>query len=271
MELYQDGSFWFYKEKGIVKEMLLTGFDLEGEMKELDTREIRSVWLNRFFCGNRINDLSFLKNHPQITKVCIVDGDFDCSVISGMKQLSYLQIETKTSIDLSQLNNLNTLITNDIGTKGLPPNIQKLHLEDVYFQNGNMKNVCFPTGLKYLEINRTNLTCLYGIPSNLQHLGIYYGRKLMSLDGLDSAMNSIEELEISHCPKLTDYSQLKYCGHLQKIILIKSGNISSLSLLENAKELKHLTLSGTYVTDKNLHYSKTIPYTYITNRKYYEK
>ena len=271
MDLYREGPFCFYKEQGIVKEIIITGFDLDAEMREMESRGICAVWLNRHFCNNRINDLSFLKGHPNITKVCIVDDDFDCSVISEMQQLEFLQIETKQSIDFSQLVNLHTLITTTIGSNGLPPNLQNLNLWHMKFKDGNMEKTIFPNGLKHLELYWTNLTCLSGLPSGIKRLGIYYSRKFLSLVGLNSTNSSIEELELDHCPNLTDYSGIEFCNKLQKTILIKCGNIPSLSLMENAKGLKHLVLVDTYVTDKDLNLANSIPYTYIPNKKYYKK
>lgn len=271
MELYREAPFYFYKEKGIVKEIILTGYDLGAEMQEMENRGIGSIWLNRYFCGNRINDLSFLKNHSQIKKVCIVDGDFDCRVIPEMKQLEHLQIETKTPIDFSQLCNLNTLITNNIGSSGLPTNIKILHLWDFKFQDGGIKNNWLPAGLKCLELYKTNIMCLSGLPDELQRLGIFYNRRLLSLDGLDKTSNSIEELELDHCPNLTDYSSLESCTKLKKLILAKCGNISSLSLLKSAKELSHLSIDGMFVLDKDLSYASSIPYSHISNRRYYAK
>ena len=93
----------------------------------------------------------------------------------------------------------------------------------------------------------------------------------MSLNGLEDLSKSIEELEINHCPNLIDYSSLHNCSNLRKLILIKCGNIPSLSLIETAKGLKHLTLSGLLVLDKDLSYASSIPYTYITNMRYYRK
>lgn len=270
MDLYREGPFCFYKEKGIVREMIFTGFDLEAELQEMESRGICSVWLNRHFCDNRINDLSFLTRHPNIIKVCIADDDFDCGMVSEMKQLEHLQIETKKTIDFSKLENLHTLITTTIGTNGLPPNIQNLNLWHIKFQDGNLEKTIFPSSLKHLEFYWTNLTCLSGLPSGLKRLGIYYSRKFSSLVGLNSSSSSIEELELDHCPNLTDYSQLESCSNLKKLILDGCGDIPSLSYLEKAKGLNHLSLIKTFVADKDLSYASSIPYTYIPNRKYYE-
>ena len=241
MELYKEGQFCFYKENDIIDEMILTGYDLDAEMNEMESRGISGIWLNRYFCDKRINDLSFLKEHPNITKVYIVDDDFDCRVISEMTQLKCLQIQTAKSIDFSRLENLNILISNTIGTKGLPPNIEVLHLWDYKFQDGSLKTIRFPNSLKCLELNKNSLTSLSGLPGGLQR------------------------------PNLIDYSSLQNCSNLRKLILIKSGNIPSLSLLETAKGLKHLTLAGVLVLDKDLSYASSIPYTYITNMRYYRK
>ena len=40
MELYKEGQFCFYEENGIVKEMILTGYDLDAEMNEMESRGI---------------------------------------------------------------------------------------------------------------------------------------------------------------------------------------------------------------------------------------
>ena len=60
MELYKEGQFCFYKENDIIDEMILTGYDLDAEMNEMESRGISGIWLNRYFCDKRINDLSFL-------------------------------------------------------------------------------------------------------------------------------------------------------------------------------------------------------------------
>lgn len=269
MNICKEGPFYFYEEEGILKEIILTGFDLNAEMQEMEDRGICSVWLNRHFCGDRINDMSFLKSNSKITKVCIVDSDFDCSAISEMKQLEYLQITTNSPIDLSHLFNLNTLITNSIGINGLPPNIETLHLWDFKFKDGSLRKKWFPDNLKCLELFKTNLICPSVLPVGLKRLGIHYDRRLMSLDGLDSVSNTLEELELDHCPHLTDYSNLEYCYNLKKVILVKCGNISSLSLLKNANNLSYLSISGMLVTDKDISCTSSIPYLYISNRRYY--
>ena len=43
MELYKEGKFCFYEENGIVKEMILTGYDLDAEMNKMESRGISGI------------------------------------------------------------------------------------------------------------------------------------------------------------------------------------------------------------------------------------
>ena len=59
MKLIYKDDVPFYEDKGQLNTLILSGKDLIQELKLLDKYGISSISLNRYFCGNRINNLDF--------------------------------------------------------------------------------------------------------------------------------------------------------------------------------------------------------------------
>ena len=69
MKLIYKDDVPFYEDKGQLNTLILSGKDLIQELKLLDKYGISSISLNRYFCGNRINNLDFLRDYPFIKNV----------------------------------------------------------------------------------------------------------------------------------------------------------------------------------------------------------
>lgn len=269
MELKSQDGYFFYEKNGTLEEMILTGNNLYRELDELKARGLHSVSLNRYFCQDRIKNLDFLKDYPFITKVCIVDNDFDCNGLYYLNDLTELQIETKQRINYSCFRHLKTLITNQNGGLMFPESLTTLHLWDQKLKEKDLTGIAFPSLLSHLEINKSNILSLEGLPGSLESLSISYCRNFSDISGIERTATRLRYLEINHCPHLGDVSRIKECENLSKLLILDSGSISDLNFLSALRQLEHFSFYGTDVKSADLSNLFSIPYVYFKNSPHY--
>lgn len=269
MELVQIDNYYYYSQNGQLTTLILSGHNLEEELKELTKRNIRGISLNWGFCGNRIKDLDFLKDYPFINHVSIIDPDFNYDGLYYLKDLQYLQIVGKKRLDFSQFTSLHTLITNIPSSFSFPQSLRVLHLWDMKFKTFDLSGINFPEKLEELEIHKSNLRTLTGLPGNINHFGILYCRNLNSLDGLAKCKNNLEYLLFQHCPHLSDYKDLEECHFLKKMIITSCSEIPDVDFVKTMKRLEHCSLYNTRIVSNDLSPLFSVPSVFFKDNKNY--
>ena len=54
MDIMKIDNYLFYGEKGVPKEMLLTGYNLSQELEYLEKMGLNRISINHLFCGNQL-------------------------------------------------------------------------------------------------------------------------------------------------------------------------------------------------------------------------
>lgn len=269
MDLIKKNGHLFKAEDETIKELIITGNDLQSELSELERNKINAIVLNRYFCGNRVNNLDFLADYPHLTKVCIVDDDFNCDGLYHLKHLTHLQIESKKDIDFLQFDELTSLITTQKRNLRFPDTLERLYLWDQKFKDKSLCEVSFPSSLKHLEITKSNITSLEGLPRNIKELCICYCRNFTSLSGLEPSTPSIETLEIENCRSLSDISLLEKCENMRKLILCNDGPIPDINFVKKMNLLEHFAFHGTNVINGDLSALTSVRSVYFKNASNY--
>lgn len=269
MKLIYKDDVPFYEDKGQLNTLILSGKDLIQELKLLDKYGISSISLNRYFCGNRINNLDFLRDYPFIKSVSISDVDFNLDGLYYLKGLESLIVMGKDTLDYSCFPNLKILDTRQPGPYKFPDQIHTLYIWYMKLKGKDLSSIKFPTCLRNLYILWSDINNLVGIPRNLEKLEVSYSRKFTSLQGLSNSSTTLKELHIENCPKLVEYSSLKSCDKVSKLTLHKCKTIPSLDFIPYLTNLQHFTFLGTKVLDCDLSYIKDIQSVYFNNNKDY--
>jgi len=179
--------------------------------------------------------------------------------------------------DVVDLNNFPNLITLNCSlTKRLTglENCKKLrNLTVSDYKSKSNDLTAFPVLEKLQSLNLiiTSITSLQGIErfSDLKKLEIFRASKLERISSLLTLSESLESLEIEQCKKIMDYEILGRMQSLRKIILSNSGEIKSLSFVQQLPLLDFISFWGTNVLDGNLNYCKKINFVGFDNKRHY--
>jgi len=260
----------FYEEHGLLVEMVLSGNDLSSEMRLIKEMGIQAISLNRYFCKDRINDLDFLAEIPQIKTVHICDNDvFDYRGLYYLPSLEELSIHGGNTIDYSKFASLRTLVTSQQGPFNFPSGLKSLALWRTKFKDSGLSAIKFPSSLEKLQLYFSDITDLYDLPKGLKTLGIAYCRNLHSLDGLKNVGSTVTELVIENCPHLRRYSDIHSCKEVKYLIIADCREIDSISFVKGMEKLEHFAFPGTTVMDFDIEPLVSVPHIYFKNNKNY--
>lgn len=262
----------FYEDHGNLVEMVLTGNDLPVELELLKEMGITAISLNRFFCGDRINELDFLKEVPDVKVVHICDNDlFEYDGLYGLPNLEELSIGGGKAIDYSRFHSLKKLITSQSGPFLFPDSLESLSIWHTRLRAKGLSSLNFPESLKRLYIYWSDIADLKGLPTGLEVLEIARCRSLISLCGLENSEITVKRLIVENCPHLRDYGALYSCESMEYMILAECKEIESISFVRNMKGLRHFTFRGTTVLDGDLQYIAEVPYVFFKDNKNYNR
>lgn len=255
--------------KGKLRSVILSGNNLEKELNALSEYNLDEIWINRFFCSDRIPDLDFLKDCPKIKSVNIVDDDFDCKGLLFLPKLARLSISGNSFTDYSVFPSLQYLAVIQEKISALPSNLTELHICGVKFRDNTLSSLDFPQTLRSLHLTRSNIVSLIGLPPSIEDLQVNYTRSITSLVGIDSCANNLHLLELDHCPNLTAYTLLESCVNMEKLLITSCGDMPNVEFVRRMPHLGHFAFYGTYVRNNDLLPIMSIPSVFFRNNKSY--
>lgn len=269
MNLVKIDGLTFYEDKGVLKQLVLYGYDLQKELEALRKYNIDAISVNRFFCGRRINDLGFLADYPFIKRVDISDDDIDCQGLYNLPLLEDLSIKGKKTLDYSFFKHLKILDTRQPAPYYFPDSIETLYIWHMKLKGKDMTSIRFPKALKQLFLYWSDIKSLQGLPGGLERFEIALCRQLTSLSGLEMSADTLRNVNLENCPHLNDYDALYQCNIISQLLIIGCREIPSVAFVKNMKRLQHITLSKTKVMDLDLSPLLPVPSVYYTNYKDY--
>ena len=269
MNLVTIDGLTFYEDKGVLKQLVLYGYDLQKELEALRKYNIDAISVNRFFCGRRINDLDFLKDYPFIKRVDISDDDIDCNGLYYLPMLEDLSVKGKKTLDYSVFKHLKILDTRQPAPYKFPDSIETLYIWHMKLKGKDMNTIRFPKSIKQLFLYWSDIKSLQGLPGGLERFEIALCRQLNSLSGLEKSSESLHQVKLENCPHITDYDALNQCVRITELIVGSCHGIPSISFVKNMKELQYISLFKTKVLDLDLSPLLPVPSVFYTNSKDY--
>ncbi len=123
-----------------------------------------------------------------------------------------------------------------------------------YKQNKQGNFMGIPKGLRYLELNWSNIQdfCGIGDLDKLKRLELYYCTKLRYDTGLSTVADTLEHLHINHSITFAPSNELFCLKNLRVLCLNTCGNLENLSFLNEFPHLIDFRFVDTNVIDGDL-------------------
>lgn len=198
------------------------------------------------------NDISFLRKCPTLKYLNIIfcentNLDFAFSILYGLPEVISLRCYIKgkyeqeeAKIDYTKIKGLLDIgITyhKEIGFR-CAPNLKRLDISK--YDEQNLKKLFSSKSLDTLVLNESKIRTLDGIENapKMQCLYLEYNRQLQDINKLEAVKNTLKELRIEKCSRITDFSVLSQLKELEYLYLKGNNKIPNLDFLKELPKLK---------------------------------
>ena len=225
--------------------------------KDLDLSKMENLNGIRIMGVPSLSDISFLKSAKAVTSLSISYCDVsDFSPVMELPKLYSLKIENCKVSDISPIKDTkaNYLTTvsfsgNQIKDISALKGMEKMYDIDLSSNEiSSLKDLADNKEIKFLNLNHNKLTSLSGL------------EQLIRLEKLECSNNEITELGgITNCTvlkyvninsnKISDISLLSKSAAKLETVLLDSNQISDLSPLKDASNIKYLTFNDNNISD----------------------
>src|SRR6266496_398740 len=219
----------------------------------------RIEWLHISpYHGYQLEDVDFLRECPHVTSVHMQRGFSNYRGLYALPHLRWLSVIFPHEIDFSELRSLVDLATdwNPGVDKSLfsASSLNHLWLRGYKPKERNLGNMERFKNLKDLSVILSPVRTAQGLENlpKLTKLGLHYCRVLDDLQPLAGIAETLEELEIDHCKKISDLTVVRVLKHLRKLILSDCGSVPSLEFSRQMPSLEFLSFVGTNVLDGDM-------------------
>jgi hypothetical protein len=117
---------------------------------------------------------------------------------------------------------------------------------------GDLENIEFPKGLKFVELNWSNCRNISLLPKSVKRLEAHYCTKLETVRGLASQAEQLDFLHFNRCKKFVDFLSLTRLKLLRVLRLNSCADIPDLSFLSAFPELEDFRFVNTKVVNGDL-------------------
>ncbi len=229
-----------------------------SEIAQVMVKENISSLLLKRSIGWCDSDLSFLSDVPYIRKLCLFAGDLlDLSLLNNLTQLDTLYLEcpaAKIGPDFSALTRLK-----DLRVDWKPcymslfenENISYLHIQG--FKEQDLRHLAQLTFLNDLVLIGGSINSLDGIQSltKLSTVMLYQCTKLQSIGDIVNC-NTLTEVRIESCKKITDMEKLLELTFIESLVLERSVNIKTIKGIGQFDKLRKLRVCDTSIVDGDM-------------------
>lgn len=230
------------------------------------------------------DDLSFITECPSVTDIVVypslsAGNNFDYSPLYQLPSLHCVDCRTvygecdkyKTDIDYSKIKNLWELAMIGSGhiKYGEVSTLKKLWISENKKIHDFSEVSCSPV-LKSVTLYLCSIRSLEGVEKHpkLESLVLYSARSLNDISKLKNIAETLKELVIECCPRITDFSVLNHLVNLEHLQLFGNNVLPNLNFLKGMKNLKTFTFTMK-VEDGDLKNCLNIPYASCKNYKHY--
>lgn len=247
---------YIFKSPGF--EAVAIRFDqIEEGLTFMKEKGIKSLAINSAWGWKNKKPISFLKDHPWIEGVSLVEDDLEISVINELHKLKVLLLsgdKYKGELDFGNFPDLRVFRGKwDVKRYArLNRCIECQEININKFPWENFEEIRSLNKLEKIELNYGRLQNLNGIENYkmLKDLNIYSQPELLSLTGLQSLSECLEILAIQKCKNIREYDQIGELKGLKALLLSESSPIGSVGFIHDMRNLERVYL-GLEILDKD--------------------
>lgn len=218
------------------------------------------IWVNRVQ-GYTEDNLDFLTRYAEvkIEKIeiqCPLKDDSSVEALYGVQGLKAITFGGSDHICLnfSRLKNLEFYRGPWHAKGGIE---QGENLNDIGlwgFRPSNVESISGLSNLRHLMLVSPEITDLRGIASliNLSSLNIVMGKKLVTISGIESRLDTLREVMFEKCKLVKDMEKVSLLQRLKILGLIDCGSLASLSFVNYMPSLEDLRFVNTDIIDGDM-------------------
>ncbi len=270
------GLQFFPKSKYSEDALAIDSNDLDKYIKYIRENEYYYIALNDSW-GLREKSLEFLDGlELKIKGLSFNTLDcrkFNLSHVNKFKNLKYLSLPDELNFELDllsfpKLEELTFTYSKQIVNHNRLQSLKVLGIWSYKPQSNDLTSLSNSNELNEIILIQPSIDSLAGLEKfkELKVLNLYGIKKLEKLDSLGKI--NIKELEIENLKKIQDYTYLQKLKYLEKLIIINSAPIKTLSFLSKMN-LKHFSFINTDIIDGDLSYCFGINFVGFIDKRHY--
>lgn len=190
-----------------------------------------------------------------------------CQTVYGMRE------EKHGDINYAQIRGLRCLYVSETKHElhfNQVPGLQSLNLSN--FRGSDLSGAFCSTEMDWLSLTECKIASLDGlsVTAGLKAISLFYNRNLVDISALTTARDSLFQLCIYNCPRITDFSVFAALSKLEFLELKGNNTLPNLAFLRSMPNLKVLNFSMN-VADGDLNLCMNIPYATCKNRRHFNR
>ena len=208
--------------------------------------------------GYKLNNIDFLVELISVRGLIVANEIENMDGLNSLKELEYLQLDkVSQQLDLSLHKSLknyrgdwNKKIINLTNAKSL----SELALWSYKPECGDLSEIALLPNLKKFELVSSPMENLVGIEGSysIESISFHYMRKLEDISAIGRIKSPLKNIHFENCPKITSYSGLSGCKHLESLDIEKSAVVDNFSFIKDLPKLEKLFFVGTKLMDKSV-------------------
>lgn len=231
-------------------------------------------------------NIDFIKECPSLKYFRIIPADtapqdFDYSPLYEMPQILYLSCDTEyggaltpknTALDYSKINGL---LEADMRGKGhlnfeKVKSLKRISVSGFRGKKRDLSDLSDIAALEELALVQCPVQSLNGlsVSQKISSLSLWYNRSLSDASSIIEISETLKDLSVRSCGKITDFSFLNRLHNLEYLELLGNNSLPNLNFLKGMKKLKVFNLSMN-VLDGDLSLCLVIPWVNVKNRRHY--
>ncbi|MBC7351473.1 MAG: hypothetical protein H5U08_03860 [Thermogutta sp.] len=207
--------------------------------------------------GFRADTLDFLRDYPEITRICInYSPNLDLAALSCLKNLRLLSVDdNEQPLDLRNFPHLESLRIQWHKRISWPEehqNLVDLEIRSFRPRSRDFSDLPHLPNLCSLEIIRSPIHSLAGLERfrRLRYLSLSYCTKLERIGEL--SCKSLRALELDVCRKISDHAHVATLPRLELLKMTHCGQMPSISFVKSMPRLKWFIFAYTHVLDGDM-------------------
>lgn len=274
-KLLVDGFQFLQWEWSPGKRMLVVESDRLNEcIAYCNARQIDGLSISPV-TGYGFRDLQFLRECQHVVALHFTASLDDMCGLYDLPRLTYLSTLFQHHIDFARLQSLSDLTTEwnrkiDSGLTALSM-LRRLVLRKYKPKLLDLSDLCQLQGVQELRIIQSSVRSIEGIGNlrRLNKLELSYCPNLENIHLLREISDTLEEVELDHCPRITDWEILGTLSQLRKLIIFQCSSLPSLKFVDHLKHLEFLSFVNTDVLDGDMTPCFALKYAGFLKKKHY--